>query len=112
MLDQVRSSIAKGEIALGDKIPSVRELAQALKINPNTVMRAYQELERDRLTETRRGQGTYITTDMNVVEGIRSRIAEQAIDEFLTKMSSLGFDDGEIDQLLRKKRGMDDERNG
>ncbi|QTH44658.1 GntR family transcriptional regulator [Cohnella sp. LGH] len=112
VLDQVRSSIAKGEIALGDKIPSVRELAQALKINPNTVMRAYQELERDRLTETRRGQGTYITTDMNVVEGIRSRIAEQAIDEFLTKMSSLGFDDGEIDQLLRKKRGMDDERNG
>ncbi len=111
VLDQVRSSIAKGEIALGDKIPSVRELAQALKINPNTVMRAYQELERDRLTETRRGQGTYITTDMNVVEGIRSRIAEQAIDEFLTKMSSLGFEDGEIDQLLRKKRGMDDERN-
>ncbi len=112
VLDQVRSSIAKGEIALGDKIPSVRELAQALKINPNTVMRAYQELERDRLTETRRGQGTYITTDMGVVEGIRSRLAEQAIDEFLTKMSSLGFDDGEIDQLLRKKRGMDDERNG
>ena len=112
VLDQVRSSIAKGEIALGDKIPSVRELAQALKINPNTVMRAYQELERDRLTETRRGQGTYITTDMGVVEGIRSRLAEQAIDEFLTKMSSLGFDDGEIDQLLRKKRGMDDESNG
>ncbi len=112
VLDQVRSSIAKGEIALGDKIPSVRELAQALKINPNTVMRAYQELERDRLTETRRGQGTYITTDMGVVEGIRSRLAEQAIDEFLAKMSSLGFDDGEIDQLLRKKRGMDDERNG
>lgn len=111
VLDQVRSSIAKGEIALGDKIPSVRELAQALKINPNTVMRAYQELERDRLTETRRGQGTYITTDMGVVEGIRSRLAEQAIDEFLAKMSSLGFDDGEIDQLLRKKRGMDDERN-
>ncbi|MFB9277798.1 GntR family transcriptional regulator [Cohnella cellulosilytica] len=112
VLDQVRSSIAKGEIALGDKIPSVRELAQALKINPNTVMRAYQELERDRLTETRRGQGTYITADMAVVEDIRSRIAERAIDEFLAKMSSLGFDDEDIDRLLRKKRGMDDEHNG
>ena len=112
VLDQVRSSIAKGEIALGDKIPSVRELAQALKINPNTVMRAYQELERDRLTETRRGQGTYITADMAVVEDIRSRIAERAIDEFLAKMSSLGFDDEDIDRLLRKKRGMDDGHNG
>jgi len=112
VLDQVRSSIAKGEIALGDKIPSVRELAQALKINPNTVMRAYQELERDRLTETRRGQGTYITTDAALVEEIRSRVADQAIDDFLAKMNSLGFGDEDIENLLRKKRGVDDERNG
>lgn len=55
ILDQMRSSIAKGEIGLGEKMPSVRELAQELRMNPNTVMRAYQELERDGLTEKRRG---------------------------------------------------------
>jgi len=105
VLDQVRSSIAKGEIALGDKIPSVRELAQALKINPNTVMRAYQELEREQLTETRRGQGTYITTDIAKVDQIRYRVADRAIEEFLNKMSGLGFKAPEIDKLLRIKRG-------
>ncbi|MCD9021420.1 GntR family transcriptional regulator [Cohnella silvisoli] len=105
VLDQVRSSIAKGEIALGSKIPSVREMAQALKINPNTVMRAYQELERDQLTETRRGQGTYITTDSARVEQIRYRAAEQAIQEFLGKMASFGFDAQAIEKLLRKYGG-------
>jgi GntR family transcriptional regulator len=105
VLDQVRSSIAKGEIALGNKIPSVREMAQALKINPNTVMRAYQELERDQLTETRRGQGTYITTDSGKVEQIRYRVAEQAIQDFLGKMASLGFDAKDIENLLRSKGG-------
>ncbi|TVY04394.1 GntR family transcriptional regulator [Cohnella terricola] len=105
VLEQVRSSIAKGEIALGDKIPSVRELAQALKINPNTVMRAYQELEREQLTETRRGQGTYITSDIAKVDLIRYRVADKAIEEFLSKMTGLGFETPEIDKLLRIKRG-------
>ncbi len=103
VLNQVRSSIAKGEIGLGDKIPSVRELAQALKINPNTVMRAYQELERDGLTETRRGQGTFITTSRDRVETIRKSLAEQAVDEFLDKMRSLGYNMRDIQTLLNEK---------
>lgn len=106
VLDQVRSSIAKGEIALGEKIPSVREMAQALKINPNTVMRAYQELERDQLTETRRGQGTFITTDAGKVRAIRYRLAEEAVDEFLAKLGSLGFTPAEVAAILRSKGGV------
>lgn len=105
VLEQVRSSIAKGEIALGEKIPSVREMAQALKINPNTVMRAYQELERDQLTETRRGQGTFITTDADKVSHIRHRLAEEAVEEFLARMSSLGFTAEDIANILRAKGG-------
>ncbi|MBB6731646.1 GntR family transcriptional regulator [Cohnella sp. CBP 2801] len=105
VLAQVRSSIAKGEIALGEKIPSVREMAQGLKINPNTVMRAYQELERDQLTETRRGQGTFITTDSEKVRTIRYRLAEEAVDEFLAKLGSLGFTASEVAAILRSKGG-------
>ena len=105
VLDQVRSSIAKGEIALGEKIPSVREMAQALKINPNTVMRAYQELERDQLTETRRGQGTFITADADKVKHIRYKLAEEAVEEFLAKLGSLGFTASEIAAILRSKGG-------
>ncbi|AJY74082.1 GntR family transcriptional regulator [Paenibacillus beijingensis] len=105
VLDQVRSSIAKGEIALGDKIPSVREMAQALKINPNTVMRAYQELERDGLTQTRRGQGTFITTDADKVQEVRNGLAERAVDEFLGRMASLGFTLKDIERLIGRKGG-------
>lgn len=91
IIDQIRSSIAKGEMELGEKIPSVRELAQVLKINPNTVMRAYQELERDGLTEKRRGQGTFVTTSKDQVEAFRQSLAHQTILEFLNKMEDLGY---------------------
>jgi len=96
IVNQVRSAIAKGEIALGEKIPSVRELAQALQVNPNTVMRAYQELDRDQLIETRRGQGTFITTSQERVESVRKNLAKQAINEFLAKMKSLGISSEEV----------------
>lgn len=107
VLNQIRSSIAKGEIALGEKIPSVRELAQALKITPNTVMRAYQELERDQLTETRRGQGTFITSNAEAVASIRTSLAEEAIQEFLSKMYSIGFTLDDIQHLLTHKGGQE-----
>lgn len=103
ILDQMRSSIAKGEIGLGEKIPSVREMAQALKINPNTVMRAYQELERDGLTEKRRGQGTFVTTERERVDAFRTELARKAIDDFLLKMQNLGFTWEDIEAYIRKK---------
>lgn len=105
VLNQIRSSIAKGEIALGEKIPSVRELAQALKITPNTVMRAYQELERDQLTETRRGQGTFITSNAEAVASVRTSLAEVALQEFLTKMYSIGYTLDDIQHLLNHEGG-------
>jgi Predicted transcriptional regulators len=92
VIQQIRSAVARGEVALGTKLPSVRELAQQLRINPNTVMRAYQELDRDRLTETRRGQGTFITSDRDQVLGIRGNLASEALKEFIRAMKELGID--------------------
>jgi GntR family transcriptional regulator len=103
ILDQIRSLVAKGEIGLGEKIPSVRELAQALKINPNTVMRAYQELERDGLTEKRRGQGTFITTSPDQVEGFRQELAQRTINDFLRKMENLGYSQDDIIKTIQRK---------
>lgn len=103
ILDQVRSSIAKGEIALGDKMPSVRELAQELRMNPNTVMRAYQELERDGLTEKRRGQGTYVTSSPERVKMFRTELASQYIEAFLAQMESLGLSWEDIEEYVRRK---------
>lgn len=108
ILDEIRSAIAKGEIKLGDKIPSVRELAHELRINPNTVMRAYQELERDGLTEKRRGQGTFVTTSREHVKRFRLDLAKQYIDNFLENMENLGFRWEDIEAYMREKnRGSD-----
>lgn len=107
VLDQVRSAIAKGEIQLGEKMPSVREMAQGLKINPNTVMRAYQELERDGLSETRRGQGTFVTTEQNRVDDFRTQLAQKMIDDFMEKMHNLGLTWEDIDSYVRTKKGSD-----
>ncbi|HET7616003.1 MAG TPA: GntR family transcriptional regulator, partial [Bacillales bacterium] len=85
--------------------PSVRELAHGLKVNPNTVMRAYQELERDGLTEKRRGQGTYTTGSRTRVNEFTIKLAEETIEEFLKKMESIGYTWDDIQTCIRKKKG-------
>ncbi|PYI53893.1 GntR family transcriptional regulator [Paenibacillus flagellatus] len=103
ILDQVRSSIAKGEIGLGEKMPSVRELAQELRMNPNTVMRAYMELERDGLTEKRRGQGTFVTSSAERVKTFRTDLAARYIESFMAQMESLGMTWEDIEDYVRRR---------
>jgi GntR family transcriptional regulator len=79
-------------------------MAHALKVNPNTVSRAYQELERDGLTETRRGQGTFITTSQERVERFRTELMQRVVEEFLEKMQSLGYSWDEIERCLQDKK--------
>lgn len=105
ILDQMSGAVARGEIALGQKIPSVREMAQALRVTPNTVMHAYQEMERLGLTETRRGQGTFITTSEQRVARFRDEFARRAVQEFMEKMHRLGFSWEDILRYLRETRG-------
>ena len=92
VLHQIRGAVARGELRAGEKIPSLRELAGQLRINPNTVMRAYQELERDGLTETRRGQGTFITASQPKITEIKISLARGAVQELIHAMNNLGVD--------------------
>lgn len=105
ILEQIRSSVAKGEVDLGEKIPSVRELAIGLKVNPNTVMRAYQELERDGLTQKRRGQGTFITTSKENIASFKLELAERYCIEFVEKMKSLGYTEKEMINWITNEKG-------
>jgi len=107
ILQQMSSAVVRGEIGLGEKIPSVREMAQALKVTPNTVMHAYREMERNGLTETHPGQGTFITTSQERVAHFRSELTESVIDEFIEKMHSLGFSWQDIQKHLLARRGGD-----
>lgn len=102
VLQQIRQAIARGDVQLGTKLPSVRDLAQQLKLNPNTVMRAYQELDRDHLTETRRGQGTFITSDSETVELVKKALAREAVITFVSSMKNLGIDQSTAESLLKE----------
>ena len=102
VLQHIRHAIARGEILLGTKLPSVRDLAQQLKINPNTVMHAYQELDRDHLTETRRGQGTFITSDSDAIHLVKMLLANEAVKTFVSSMEKLGIKKSNAESLLKE----------
>lgn len=104
VVEQIRSAIAKKTIPLGEKIPSVRELAQALQINPNTVMRAYQELDREGLIETRRGQGTFITSSQERVIMVRETLVQKLIIDFVERLDSLGYTWADAEQWIKQSK--------
>jgi len=91
--EQLIAAIGRGEIVRGDRLPSVRDVAATLGINPNTVNRAYAELERDGVVETRRGLGTFIRTNRRSGDG--RRLAEIS-SRFVTHARSLGYDRTQI----------------
>ena len=72
------------------------------QVNPNTVQRAYQEMEREGLTETLRGQGTFIRNDPALLLQIRSEMARGAVQQFIEEMRGLGIEPEETERLLRK----------
>jgi GntR family transcriptional regulator len=93
LIDQVRSGIASGSLTAGDQLPTVRQLAVDLAINPNTVMRAYRELELGGLLETHQGTGTFISKkklEKNSAE--RERQLSQMAGEFAARAGAAGFD--------------------
>lgn len=101
MVDEVKRGLVRGELSPGDKIPSHKERAQLSKVNPNTVQRAYQEMEREGLTETLRGQGTFIRNDPELLVHIRAQMALAAVQHFIEEMRGLGIKPEEMGELLR-----------
>ena len=85
LVDQVRSGMAAGSLNAGDQLPTVRQLAVDLAINPNTVMRAYRELELGGLLETHQGTGTFIS---NKKLQKNSAERDRQLPGFLSKISS------------------------
>src|SRR5437773_11771548 len=86
LIDQVRSGIASGSLAAGDQLPTVRQLAVDLAINPNTVLRAYRELELGGLLETHQGTGTFISQQkLKRGDAERDRQLSQIVSDFIAR---------------------------
>lgn len=105
IIDEFKRSIARGELKPGDRIPSQRELASMAHVNPNTVQRAYREMEQMRITETVRGQGTFIAGDAGLVVGIRQEMADRALVAFVQEMRALGYGCDEMVEMVRTTYG-------
>ena len=98
----IKRDIVTGKLDLGAKLPSVRELAVAYTINPNTVSRVYKELEMEDVCFTRRGMGTFVTQDLEKVKNMKREMAGTLIYEFLEGMKQLGFTQEEAIKVLEQ----------
>ncbi len=86
IMDEISGQIISGKLKAGGQLPSVRELAQTFQVNPNTIARAYRELEREGIVFTRRGQGTFVSEEEGIFVTLKRERAS-----FFREMSSLGF---------------------
>src|ERR1041384_4895739 len=109
IIDQVLGGIAAGALAGGDQLPTVRQVAVDLAINPNTVVRAYRELEIRGVLETQQGPGTFISQQnvpRNEVE--RRRHLNQIVSEFVSRAGAAGFT---IEDLLEQLHDLTTDTN-
>ena len=97
---QIRIGIVSGEYEPGAKLPSVRDLALAAGVNPNTMQRAMTQLEREGLVFPQRTAGRFVTEDAELIAQARREIARVKAEAFLEAMRSLGYTSGEILGLM------------
>ena len=102
IIDNIKQDIVVGKLKAGQKMPSVRELAGILKVNPNTMQRAYQELDREKITFTKRGMGTYVTEEEVTISSLKEEISKKIILDFVEGMNKLGFSNKELINTLKK----------
>ncbi len=97
---QIVLNIVTGRLTDGDKLPSIRELAAALLINPNTVAKTYTQLEADGFVLSRKGLGVFVSAGGREMQSDRFEIFEQLTDDFTSKAAGLGFSSEEIIKAL------------
>jgi len=105
IIEQIKFGIARGDLAPGDRLPTVRQLAVDLAINPNTVVRAYRELEIEVVIETQQGSGTFVGQRRPQIDKIeKQRMLDQILTELLARASSFGFSLEEVLKGLRLRK--------
>ncbi len=103
IIDQYKKSIIRKELKEGDKIPSQREYAQMVRVNPNTVQRAYREMENMNMVETLRGQGTFIAAGEKMREQMTKEMADNLMKHFVSEMRSLGYENKLMVKMLQNE---------
>jgi len=103
IIDLIKKDLSQGRLKAGAKLPSTRDYSKELKVNPNTVARVYKELEMLGISFTKRGLGTFVVEDEDVIKKIKLEMAESVIEEFLRGLSELGISLDEAIEILKEK---------
>ena len=103
VVDQIRSAIGSGSLAVGDPLPSVRVLATELIVNPNTIAKAYSALVNDGVIESQRGRGYFVIQRREIFTKKERKLRlSEAINPFIAEAMTLGFDEAEIIAEIQK----------
>lgn len=104
VINDLKKKMIKGEFEPGEKMPASRELAVMYKINQNTAARIYREMEWAGYCFTRRGIGTFVTEEKEILKEMKREMAQELLDGFMSEMQDLGFDVADIvDQIQNYK---------
>ena len=102
LVDQVAGAFERGQLQVGDQLPSVREVVRQITINPNTVHRAYRELEHQGIAEGRAGLGTFITSRSRAGSNATERASlDQSLQDWVADARRTGLDEETIRELIR-----------
>ena len=102
LVDHVKHSIATGAITAGEQLPSVRKMAEDLLINPNTVVRAYRDLEREGIVELRHGSGVFVRESVSARTELMKK-AEPIIRSAVDRLEALDLDEVDIRRLMENE---------
>lgn len=102
IMERIQMQIVSGYYSPGGKLPTVRDLAAEAAVNPNTMQKAFSELERSGLIVTQRTNGRTVTEDKALIDEIRDNMARSHVTEFISRMKELGFTKEQVENLLER----------
>ena len=103
LVEQLKEYIVAGGFKAGEKLPSVREFAMQIKVNPNTVQKALAEIENQKLIYTERTNGKFVTENEELIENVKKELANQKVQKYFQDMNKLGINKQDAITYLQGK---------
>ena len=103
LVEQLKEYIVSGKFKAGEKLPSVRDFAMQIKVNPNTVQKALAEIENQKLIYTERTNGKFVTENEELIENVKKELANQKVQKYFQDMNKLGINKQDAITYLQEK---------
>lgn len=111
IINMIKYDIVSGKIPKGQKLLSTRDLAIKLKVNPNTIQRVYKELESDAVCLTKRGLGTFVTEEDEVLIAMKETLVDEMVKHFIDGMMKLNYSKESIIQKINQQFNQGDDEH-